>query len=72
LREIINSLIIESQKLLKEEWDKVKEESKRGDLKDNAHCIDTVLEHLNLWCLRVTKKAKTDDVELRPNANKRN
>lgn len=30
----LNQLVIESQELLKSEWEKVKEESKKGDLKD--------------------------------------
>jgi len=30
----LNELVIESQELLKEEWEKVKKESKKGDLKD--------------------------------------
>jgi hypothetical protein len=42
--------------LLKEEWDKVKEESKRGDLNENEHFMDPVLWKINDWCLRKTKK----------------
>jgi len=32
---LLKELIQKSQKLLKEEWDKVKEEAKRGDLNDS-------------------------------------
>lgn len=34
LHAAIDQLVIESQELLKEEWEKVKQESKKGDLKD--------------------------------------
>jgi hypothetical protein len=46
LKNKINELIEVSQKLLKDEWDKVKEESKRGDIKDTEHCLDPVLRKL--------------------------
>ena len=50
----LNKLVEVSQKLLKEEWDKVKEESKRGDLKETEHCLAPILRKLNAWCVRVT------------------
>lgn len=34
LNAALNQLVVESQELLKDEWEKVKEESKKGDLKD--------------------------------------
>lgn len=52
----INDLIVVSQKLLKNEWDKVKEESKRGDLKDTEHCLDPLLRKLNGVCLKATSR----------------
>lgn len=57
LKTEINNLITTSQELLKEEWEKVKEESKRGDLKDNEHCLDSLLSKINKWCLNKTKKS---------------
>jgi hypothetical protein len=52
----LRELVIESQKLLKEEWDKVKEESKRGDLKDAENCLERILRKANDRCLRVTSR----------------
>ncbi len=52
----VNNLVEVSQKLLKEEWDKVKEESKRGDLKEIEHCFAPILRKLNAWCVRVTSR----------------
>lgn len=55
----LNNLVKTTQELLKEEWDKVKEESKRGDLKENEHCFAPLLEKMNSWCLRkITKREK--------------
>lgn len=48
----LNELVTATQKLLKAEWEKVKAESKRGDLKDNEHCLALLLEKMNDWCLR--------------------
>jgi hypothetical protein len=56
LKEKMNELILISQKLLKVEWDKVKEESKRGDLKDVEHCLDPILRKLNERCLKTTSR----------------
>jgi hypothetical protein len=56
LKQKMNELIVVSQKLLKDEWDKVKEESKRGDLKDVEHCLDPILRRLNERCLRTTSR----------------
>lgn len=52
----MNELILVSQKLLKEEWDKVKEESKRGDLKDPEHCLDPIFRKLNSVCAKATAR----------------
>jgi hypothetical protein len=52
LKEAINELIETTQKLLKEEWDKVRQESKRGDLKDNEYFLDPMMEDFNKWCLK--------------------
>ena len=52
----IDDLIKTSQELLKSEWDKVRDESKRGDLKDNEHCLDPFFTALNSWCLKRTRK----------------
>ncbi|MBT3045023.1 MAG: hypothetical protein KME67_19365 [Candidatus Thiodiazotropha sp. (ex Codakia orbicularis)] len=52
----LDSLTETTQKLLKEEWDKVREESKRGDLRDNEHCLDPLFEAMNSWCLEKTKR----------------
>lgn len=53
----LNELVTATQKLLKAEWEKVKAESKRGDLKDNEHCLAPLLEKMNDWCLRkITKR----------------
>lgn len=49
-----NELIGVSQKLLKEEWEKFKEESKRGDLKEKQDCFDPILRKLNDMCLART------------------
>jgi hypothetical protein len=56
LKESLDELIVTSQNLLKTEWEKVKEESKRGDLKDNEHCLDPIFRRLNGWCLNKTRK----------------
>jgi hypothetical protein len=56
LKNSINELIEVSQKLLKDEWDKVKEESKRGDLKEAEHCLDPIFRKLNGFCLKVTSR----------------
>ena len=52
----LNNLIETTQKLLKEEWDKVKDESKRGDLSENEHFLDPIFFTANSWCLKKTKK----------------
>jgi hypothetical protein len=56
LAEALNQLVEVSQKLLKAEWDKVKEESKRGDLKDVEHCLAPMLRKLNAQCLKLTER----------------
>ena len=56
LKIAINNLIETSQTLLKEEWEKVKLESKRGDLKENENCLDFIFAGLNQWCMKRTKK----------------
>jgi hypothetical protein len=43
----LQELVIVTQKLLKAEWDKVKEESKRGDLKDAENCLQRILRKIN-------------------------
>jgi hypothetical protein len=52
----LDDLTKSSQELLKTEWDKVKDESKRGDLRDNEHCLDPLFTAMNSWCLKRTKK----------------
>ena len=52
----VNNLVEVSQKLLKEEWETVKKESKRGDLKETEHCLAPILRKLNAWCVRVTSR----------------
>ena len=52
----IDDLTKTSQELLKAEWDKVREESKRGDLKDNEHCFDPLFTAMNSWCLKRTRR----------------
>jgi hypothetical protein len=54
LHKALNDLVIVSQKLLKEEWDKVKEEAKRGDLTDDENCLRLILRRANACCLKVT------------------
>ncbi len=56
LKAALNDLVATGQKLLKAEWEKVKAESKRGDLKDTEHCMDPVLRKLNECCLKMVKK----------------
>ena len=56
LKESLNELIVVSQELLKGEWDKVKQESKQGDLKENEHCFNRIFGKLNNWCLKITGK----------------
>lgn len=59
LKAELNKLVTTTQELLKSEWEKVKAESKRGDLKENEHCLAPVLEKVNGWCLRnITKRQK--------------
>jgi hypothetical protein len=60
LKITLNELVVVTQHLLKNEWEKVKEESKRGDLKDNEHCLAPLLRWLNIRCLRLTKRLSVD------------
>jgi hypothetical protein len=60
LHSALNDLVIVSQKLLKEEWDKVKEEAKRGDLKDADNCFERMLRRANSYCLKVTSRWATE------------
>ncbi|MCU7806124.1 MAG: hypothetical protein KZQ96_23370 [Candidatus Thiodiazotropha sp. (ex Lucinoma borealis)] len=58
----LDELTEATQRLLKEEWDKVREESKRGDLKDNEHCLDPLFSVMNVWCLEKIKRwTKADE-----------
>ena len=59
LRDSLNELVKTSQSLLKEEWDKVKAESKRGDLKENENFLDPLLEKINSIMLRLTHRKST-------------
>jgi len=54
LKEALNELVEVSQKLLKDEWEKVKEESKRGDLKEPEHCLAFMFRLLHARCLKAT------------------
>ncbi len=57
LKYAINGLIETTQELLKSEWEKVKEESKHGDLKENESCLTPIIENMNNWCLQnITKR----------------
>lgn len=57
LKEELNNLVKTTQELLKVEWEKVKAESKRGDLKENESCFAPILKKMNDWCLRkITKR----------------
>jgi|SRR5208337_1314808 len=61
LKDSLNELIKTTQLLLKEEWEKVKAEAKRGDLKENENFLDPVLDGVNNYMLNFTaqKKKKT-------------
>lgn len=52
----LDGLTKTTRTLLKEEWDKVREESKRGDLQNNEHCLDPLFAAMNAWCLEKTKR----------------
>ena len=56
LKEALNELVEVSQKLLKDEWEKVKEESKRGDLKEPEHCLVFAFRLLHSKCLKTTAR----------------
>lgn len=56
LRAALNELVVVSQTLLKEEWEKVKDESMRGNLKEPEHCLAPILRRMNVWCLKVTAR----------------
>ncbi len=58
LKDSLNELIQTTQQLLKEEWETVKAESKRGDLKENENFLDPVLDRFNNFLLRLTSKKK--------------
>jgi septation ring formation regulator EzrA len=47
LKSALNDLVQVSQKLLKEEWEKVKGESMRGNLKEEEHCLAPLLRRMN-------------------------
>ncbi|MEW6616414.1 MAG: hypothetical protein AB1401_13245 [Thermodesulfobacteriota bacterium] len=55
LEDSLNELIKTTQLLLKEEWEKVKTESKRGDLKENENFLDLV----NNFMLNFTAKKES-------------
>jgi hypothetical protein len=60
LNTALDSLVTTTKELLKAEWEKVKAESKRGDLQENEHCLAPILEKMNDWCLRhITKRQKS-------------
>ena len=56
LKVALNDLIEVSQTLLKDEWEKVKEESKRGDLKEPEYCLAFVFRRLHDWCSKATAR----------------
>jgi hypothetical protein len=59
LKQKINELIVQSQSLLKLEWERVKDESRRGDLKENENAFDIIFAKLNdLVVEKVIKKIK--------------
>ncbi len=58
LKNSLNDLIKTTQLLLKEEWEKVKAESKRGDLKENENFLDPVLDRVNNFMLNFTAQKK--------------
>ncbi len=47
LKEKINELIEQSQRLLKLEWERVKDESRRGDLRENENAFDIIFGKIN-------------------------
>jgi hypothetical protein len=59
LKVALNELVQVSQKLLKAEWEKVKEESKRGDLKEAEHCLAPILRKLNALCTKASSRFST-------------
>ena len=60
LKKKLNELIKITQLLLKEEWDKIKLESKIGDLKDNKFFADSVMDKVNTWCLKKIERKHKD------------
>lgn len=52
----INLLVVHSQNLLKNEWEKVKKETKQGDLKEREHCLAFIFKWLHDKCFDVTDK----------------
>ena len=58
-KEKINELIEQSQHLLKLEWERVKDESRRGDLKENENAFDIIFGKMNdLVVEKLLKKMK--------------
>lgn len=47
LKNKINELIESSQQLLKDEWERVKNESRQGDLKENEQALDIIFTKVN-------------------------
>jgi hypothetical protein len=56
LEKALSELVEVSQKLLKAEWEKVKEESMRGSLIEDEHCLAPMLRRMNTWCLKLTAR----------------
>jgi hypothetical protein len=60
LKDSLNELIKTTQLLLKEEWEKVKAEAKRGDLKENENFLDPILDGVNNYMLNFTAQKKKE------------
>jgi hypothetical protein len=61
----LNELIIESQKLLKSEWERVKNESRRGDLKENENALDIVFSSINDFVVEKILQKKTSETSIK-------
>lgn len=55
LKSTLDDLIKATQRMLKDEWDKVKAESKKGDLKEASSSFDICLEWINYKLKKLLK-----------------
>ena len=59
LKATLDELVKATQRMLKDEWDKVKKESKKGDLKDEDSSFDITLDWIDSKIKKCFQTKKT-------------